>query len=57
MKKMITLTSFIIMLYSLTLSSCIKLDMKKNISPDYKENFARFAESLYSNGKGSVLIN
>jgi hypothetical protein len=54
---MITLTSFIIMLYSLTLSSCIKLDMKKNISPDYKENFARFAESLYSNGKGSVLIN
>ena len=56
MKKMITLTTFVVMLYLLSLSSCFKMKMKKNISPDYKENFARFAESLYSNVKGIVYL-
>lgn len=48
MKKLLSLTTSAIFLIIISMAICIKVNMKKKGSTDYKENFAKFAESLYN---------
>ena len=55
MKKIMTITTSVVILFLLAFSSCIKVNLKRNISPDYKENYAQFAASLYSPVQGNSI--
>ena len=54
MKKMIIFTTSSIILYLITFSTCLKINLKRNITPEYNENYAQFAASLYSPSQGKV---
>ena len=54
---MITLTTSVVILFLFAFSSSIKINLKRNISPDYKENYAQFAASLYSPVQGNSISN
>ena len=52
MKKMTIYTSIVI-LFLIAFSSSLTINLKRNISPEYKENYAQFAASIYSPVQGN----